>query len=62
MKTLPNIEPSRFRRGQYVGYYDGCWIIMRSAGGWYARHSEFKYPGFHARTLREVSQRLEGMK
>lgn len=39
MKSLPNIEPSAFRKGEYVGYCHGVWRIMRSAAGggsWFA--------------------------
>ena len=59
--TYYNIERSALRRGEYVGYRDGVWIIIRAAGGWYARHREFKHAGFHAPTLREISQRLESI-
>ena len=40
MKSLPNIEPSAFRRGEYVGYCNGVWIIRRTNstyGNWIAR-------------------------
>lgn len=40
MRNLPNIEPSGFRRGAYVGYGGGAvWTIKRSSsslGSWCA--------------------------
>lgn len=43
MRNLPNIEPSAFRPGEYVGYARGVWQITRansSFGSWAARHRD----------------------
>jgi hypothetical protein len=63
MKDLPNIEPSAFVKGAYVGYSKGPgpWRIRKVRGdagranGWYAfRYAETLY----ARTLSEMSDKL----
>ena len=38
MNNLLNIEPSGFRRGEYVGYAGGVWRITRGGMGWVADH------------------------
>ena len=64
MKNLPNIEKSAFRRGEYVGYAKGVWIITRSNGSdgnWFARHRDNpRAPFFYAMRLEDMSRKLEG--
>lgn len=37
MRSLHNIEPSAFHKGEYVGYAgDVVWAIVRSSTGWRA--------------------------
>jgi hypothetical protein len=58
MKHLPNIEPSGFRRGEYVGYFDGPWRIVKVSGMWRAIHGQGKYWSVESRTLCELSTLL----
>lgn len=58
MKNLPNIEKSGFRPGEYVGYHDGAWRIVRHSGIWRALHQGGKYWAVEARTLAELSELL----
>ena len=64
MKNLPNIEKSAFRRGEYVGYAHGVWIITRSNGSngnWFARHRDNqRAPHLYAFTLEKLSEKLAG--
>lgn len=60
MKNRSNIEPSAFRRGEYVGYADGAWKIRRNsaAGGWIA----VKQAGgrfLHGDTLAQIGAKLD---
>ena len=55
MRNLPNIEKSGFRPGEYVGYHDGAWCIVRVSGIWRAIHQGGKYWSIEARTLTEIS-------
>jgi hypothetical protein len=63
MASFHNIEKSVFRRGQYVGYADGVWIIRRtnsSFSKWAARHRDDKSaPLILAWRLDEMSKKLE---
>jgi hypothetical protein len=63
MARFHNIEKSVFRRGEYVGYADGVWIIRRtnsSFGNWAARHRDDKSaPLILAWRLDEMSAKLE---
>jgi hypothetical protein len=54
MKNYHNIEPSAFRRGEYVGYADGAWRIRKENGQWLAMHSRSS-ASFYVPTLRDVS-------
>lgn len=66
MRHFTNIEPSAFRRFQYVGYADGVWHINRSGTGWLAvktlghntETGDTRYSTLHARTLAELSALL----
>lgn len=55
MRNLPNIEPSAFREGEYIGYADGIWRIRKSDGKWAATQASRV---FRAATLEEMSTML----
>ena len=59
MSNFPNIEPSGFHRGEYVGYSDGSWRIVKVSGIWRALHTRGAYWTIEARTLREMSTLLQ---
>jgi hypothetical protein len=59
MKSLPNIEPSAFHKGEYVGYADGVWKITRYGYGWRAVHRDASRYAQQGRTLEELSAQLE---
>ena len=53
---MHNIEKSKFRRGQYIGYGGGkLWNIMRTDGGWKAINEGSTVRG---KTLADISQQL----
>jgi hypothetical protein len=54
-----NIEKSIFRKGEYVGYGNGAWRIVRNSKQWLACDSAHDRPMLRARTLRELSALLE---
>lgn len=58
MKNLPNIEPSGFHRGQYVGYANGPWRITRKHRGWQATMFNIPHGYMQARTLAALSAKL----
>ena len=62
MQNLPNIEPSKFRKGEYVGYACGVWHITKSTssfGKWCARHRDNqRMPTLFAFSLRDLSRKL----
>jgi len=62
MRNLPNIEKSAFRKGEYVGYSNGVWLIRKtnsSYGNWSARHRDSnRAPLLFAFTLEELSRKL----
>ena len=58
MRSLDNIEKSGFRPGEYVGYFDGAWRIVRVSGIWRAIHVNGKYWSVEASTLAELSPLL----
>ena len=58
MRYLHNIEKSRFHRGEYVGYFDGVWRIVKVSNIWRAIHVNGKYWSVEARTLAELSPML----
>lgn len=60
---MHNIEKSGFHRGQYVGYGGNVvWRIRKSDGGWVAVQHNPPGPGYErARTLREMSSKLDAM-
>lgn len=68
MHYLPNIEPSGFHRGEYVGYREGrvfrikrggvrgnLWVAMETQGG-HITGADFIF----ARTLKAMSDKLAG--
>lgn len=65
MKHLTNIEPSAFRKGEYIGYRHGVWIVRRSSssyGRWQARHRDNqRAPTLYVWTLEELPQKLEAV-
>jgi translation elongation factor P/translation initiation factor 5A len=58
MPRLTRIEKSAFRKGEYVGYANGVWLIQRSDAGWTARHREAAAPRITARTLADLDAKL----
>jgi len=62
MNNLPNIEKSAFRKGEYVGYSNGVWMIRKtnsSYGNWSARHRDNnRIPLIFGFTLADVSKKL----
>jgi len=58
MRNLDNIEKSGFRPGEYVGYFDGVWRIVKVSNIWRANHVNGKYWSVEARTLAELSPML----
>lgn len=65
MKAFTNIEKSAFRRGEYIGYADGPWRVMRSKfylGAkpvrWTAIHLGRKHSTLYGQTLTEISKQL----
>jgi hypothetical protein len=63
---MHNIEKSAFRRGEYVGYAHGVWIIRKSNssyGTWSARHrDDIKRPTLFAFRLSDLSAKLDAIK
>jgi hypothetical protein len=59
MKSLPNIEKSGFRRGEYVGYANGAWRIYKAGREWCAQHPRWDRPRLRASTLTDISRLLE---
>lgn len=58
--SYPNIDKSAFHRGEYVGYANGVWRIFRwNRTQWKAVKRDSGGVAFVARTLEEVSARLE---
>jgi len=58
--SYPNIDKSAFRRGEYVGYANGNWIIRSTGNGWRAIHRDNRAaPFITGETLGEISQQLE---
>jgi hypothetical protein len=62
-----NVEASRFRRGQYVGYSNGVWLITRSntyygerlPAKWSAVHRDDpNMPRVYGRTLAEIGRKI----
>ncbi len=58
MRYLHNIEKSGFRKGEYVGYSDGVWRIVKVSNIWRAIHVNGKYWSVEAPTLAELSPLL----
>lgn len=60
MKSYPNIEKSKWRKGEYVGYCNGDLFFIRKAGtgGWQVQSRENPSWGFKAATLDKVSDVL----
>lgn len=65
MQALSNIEKSAFHKGEYVGYANGVWRIMRANFHigtrrirWTAFHRDRKHHSLEAQTLREISKQL----
>lgn len=66
MRYAHNLEPSGFRRGEYVAYREGAVyrVKRREGGGWVANRtvdgSRDAGAGFvFGRTLAEISRKLE---
>lgn len=58
---MQRIEKSGFRKGEYVGYANGVWLIRKRAdGSWVARKRDDPSQGItiSARTLRELDSKL----
>lgn len=58
MKALHNIEKSAFRHGEYVGYSDGPWRIVKINKVWRCIHAQGKHWSIEAKTLEELSKQL----
>lgn len=62
MRNLPNIEKSAFRKGEYVGYAHGVWLITRTNstyGNWIARHRDDpRRQPIYGHRLEQLSERL----
>jgi hypothetical protein len=61
MKHPHNMEPSAFRRGEWVGYSFGVWRVWRAGIGWRAQ----RYSGrevIDGATLEAVSVGLDAFK
>lgn len=57
---LPNIEPSGWHHGQYVGYADGPWRIVRLLTGiWRATRQQQPWAQLDAPTLTKLSAKLK---
>ena len=59
MKYLHNVEKSAFRPGEYVGYADGVWRIVRNGRVWIATHRNGIHKMQIARTLAELSELID---
>ena len=63
MKNYHNIDKSGFHKGQYVGYANGVWSIVKSDGKWIARLMdgvrETKALPIITTTLSEMSAELD---
>lgn len=59
MRNFHNIEKSSFRAGEYVGYFDGPWRIIKHGKLWRCIHNQGKYWSVEATTLSELSKLLE---
>ena len=60
MRSYHNIEKSAFKPGEYIGYADGVWRIVRWGSGWrsFCRlHAD--HVNLYADTLSEMSTLLE---
>jgi len=62
MKSFVHIEPSAFRRGEYVGYADGLYLIRRTTsryGNWIACHRDNPtIPNIYAMRLSDLDAEL----
>lgn len=56
MKNFHNIEPSGFRKGEYIGYAHGVWRITRGWRSWLCSNGA---QSFTRRTLAEISAALD---
>lgn len=59
MKSMHNVEKSVFRKGEYVGYADGAWRIVKVGKLWRAVHQNGKHWSVKAKTLEDVSKSLD---
>ena len=57
---MHNIDKHPYRRGEYIGYSNGPYRIVRDGRGWVAvPRPNTTYPRwFYGRTLREISAQL----
>jgi hypothetical protein len=62
MKSFLHIEPSAFRKGEYVGYADGLYLIHRTNstyGNWIAHHRDNPaIPSIYAMRLSDLDAEL----
>ena len=65
MKNYLNIDKSAFRKGEYVGYSNGVWLITKSSssyGNWCARkRDDTREPLVFAFTLAGISDKLSNL-
>ncbi len=59
MKALHNIEKSGFHPGEYVGYAEGAWRIVKTSRAWRASHKNGQHWSIEGKTLTDVSAQLE---
>lgn len=59
MRSYPNIDKIRNRRGEYIGYANGVWRIRRGKSGWQATKPDDEARVIRADTLAALSVALE---
>ena len=62
MQNYTNIEKSAFRKGEYVGYGSGVWLIRKSRnrpGLWVAESRDDKRDSIYAPSLKVLSAILQ---
>lgn len=59
MRYIHNIEKSAFHKGEYVGYSDGVWRIVKHSRVWRAVHTKGIHWSQEARTLAELSAKID---
>ncbi len=64
MAIPQNIDKSAFKRGAYVGYADGAWIITKTNstyGNWLARKQSDPSQTLYAFSLKQMSEKLNAI-